>query len=58
VTIEYNFYKNIKDINIYAEFEMLKVKVPIIFFGTMGWVFRHAGIDVKKVSKSHRCIEL
>lgn len=34
---EYDLYENIENINIYAEFEILKVKVPIIFLGTVGF---------------------
>jgi hypothetical protein len=45
-----DIYKEFGDINLCIDFEVLKVKVPIIFFGTQGFsarrVFRHAGRDV------------
>ena len=31
---EIHLYKNIGDVDVCTEFEMLKVKVPIIFLGT------------------------
>jgi hypothetical protein len=31
---EYNFYENIEEIKVCADFKMLEVKVPIIFSGT------------------------
>lgn len=31
--MKHDLYKNIEDIDICTEFEMLKVKVPIIFLG-------------------------
>ncbi len=34
---EHNLYENIGDIDVCTEFEMLKVKVPIIFLGTAGF---------------------
>ena len=34
VATEHDLYENIGDIDVYTEFEMLKVKVPIIFSGT------------------------
>lgn len=34
---EHNLYKNIGDIDVCTEFEMLKVKVPITFLGTVGF---------------------
>jgi hypothetical protein len=37
VAIKHNLYENIGDINVYIEFEILKVKVPIIFLGTVGF---------------------
>ena len=43
VTTEYNPYKNMKDTDVCAEFEMLEVKVPIIFFGTVGFSPRRDG---------------
>lgn len=30
-------YKEIRDINVYKDLEMLKVKVPIEFLGAWGW---------------------
>jgi hypothetical protein len=37
VATEHDLYKIIGDINVCAEFEMLKIKVPIIFLGTVGF---------------------
>jgi hypothetical protein len=37
VATEHNLYKKIGDIDLCVEFEMLKVKVPIIFLGTVGF---------------------
>lgn len=39
-----NLYKYMGDIDVCIEFEMLKVKVPIIFLGTVG--FSPLGRDV------------
>ena len=35
--MEHNFYQNIGDADVCMEFELLKVKVPIIFLGTVGF---------------------
>jgi hypothetical protein len=35
MVMEHNLYTNIRVINIYTEFNIFKVKVPIIFFGTL-----------------------
>jgi hypothetical protein len=43
VVIKHDLYKNIGDIYVYIDFEMLKVKVPIIFFGTEGFSARRDG---------------
>ena len=37
VAIEYELYCNVKDIDKCVEFEMPEVKVPNIFFGTVGF---------------------
>ena len=37
VAMEYDLYKNIRYANVCTEFEMLEVKVPIVFFGTQGF---------------------
>jgi hypothetical protein len=37
LAIEYDLYKEIRDIDMCIDFEMLKVKVPIRFLGTMGF---------------------
>ena len=42
--MEYDLHKTIGYIDVFTEFEMYKVKVPIIF--SARWVFRHAGMDV------------
>jgi hypothetical protein len=40
---EYDIYKIIGDIDMYTEFEMLEVKVPLDFFGTQGFSARRDG---------------
>jgi hypothetical protein len=37
VATERDLHKNIGDVDVYTQFEMLKVKVPIIFLGTVGF---------------------
>jgi hypothetical protein len=37
VATEHNLCKNIEDVDMCIEFEILKVKVPIIFLGTVGF---------------------
>jgi hypothetical protein len=37
LTIKHDLYKIIGEINVYIEFEILKVKVPIIFFRIVGF---------------------
>jgi hypothetical protein len=37
VATEHDSYKIIGDVDVCTEFEMLKVKVPIIFLGTVGF---------------------
>jgi hypothetical protein len=41
--MEHDLYKNIENIYVCIDFEMLKVKVPIIFFGTQGFPARRDG---------------
>jgi len=38
--MEHNFYQNIQDFNMCTDSEILKVEVPIIFFGTVGFSAR------------------
>lgn len=40
---EHDLYKIIKDIDVCTEFEMLQVKVPISFLGTVGFSLRREG---------------
>ncbi len=40
---EHDLYKNIEDFDACSEFEMLKVKVPIIFLGTVGFSLPREG---------------
>jgi hypothetical protein len=40
VTTEYNLYKIIKQVEVCTKFKLLKVKVPIIFLGTAGFLLR------------------
>jgi hypothetical protein len=37
VATECRLYKNIGDVDVCTEFEVIKVKVPIIFLGTVGF---------------------
>jgi hypothetical protein len=37
VAIAHNLYRNIVNIDVYTEFELLEVKVPIIFLGMVGF---------------------
>jgi hypothetical protein len=41
--MEPDLYKDIRDIDVCKELEMLKVKVPINFLGTMGFSARREG---------------
>jgi hypothetical protein len=44
--MEHNLYKNIGDVDVCTEFEMLKVKVLYLFFFSAQWVSRYLGRDV------------
>jgi hypothetical protein len=41
--MEYNLQKIIRDIEVCIDFKILKVKVPIVFFGTQGFSARRDG---------------
>jgi hypothetical protein len=41
--MEHVLYKNMGDIDVCEDFEILKVKVPIIFLGTVGFSLRREG---------------
>ena len=41
--MEHDLYKNMGDVGVRTDFEMLKVKVPIIFLGTVGFSLRRDG---------------
>ena len=41
--MEHDLYKNIGDVDIYIEFEMLKVKVLIIFLSIVGFLLPREG---------------
>jgi hypothetical protein len=43
VATEHDLYQNIGDIDVCIEFEVVKVKVPIIFLGTVGFSLRRDG---------------
>jgi hypothetical protein len=43
VATEHDLYKNIGDVDVCTEFEMLKVKVLIIFLGTVGFLLPREG---------------
>src|SRR5436309_765006 len=49
VAIAHDLYRNIVNIDVYTEFELLEVKVPIIFLGTAGFSPRR---DVNKANSS------
>jgi len=52
VATEYNLYNIIKNIDIYIEFKILKVKVPINFLGTVGFsLYRDAPYTKSRISK-------
>ena len=40
MAIEHNLYKTIRNIYVYIEFELLKVKVLSVFLGTVGFLLR------------------
>ena len=40
---EHNIFKNIRNIDMYIDFEMIKVKVPMKFLGTAGFSLRRDG---------------
>jgi hypothetical protein len=50
--MEHDLDKNIGDVDVYTQFEMLKVKVPIIFLGTVGFSLLREGrcLGVKLIS--------
>jgi hypothetical protein len=41
--MERDLYKIIGDVDVYTKFDLLKVKVPIIFLGTVGFSPRWDG---------------
>jgi hypothetical protein len=41
--MEHDLYKNIGDIYVCTDFKILKVKVPIIFLGPVGFSLRRDG---------------
>jgi len=41
--MEHDLYKNLGDIDMCREFDMFKVKVYVIFFGTVGFSLRREG---------------
>jgi len=43
VAIKRDVYKEIRDIDLYIFFEVLKVKVPFRFLGTVGFSARREG---------------
>jgi hypothetical protein len=43
VAIVYNLYRTMGDLNVCVEFELLKVKVPIVFLGIEGFSPRRDG---------------
>jgi len=46
----FDLYKNIGDVNVCTEFKLLKVKVPMIFLGTVGFSPRRDGRYAPKLS--------
>ena len=40
---EHDLYKIVGDIYVYTDFKILKVKVPVIFLGTVGFSLRRDG---------------
>lgn len=54
MAMEHDLYQKIRDIDVCIEFEMLRVEVPIIFLGTVGflppkegrqWILQKKGAD-------------
>jgi hypothetical protein len=43
VAVAYNFHKTWRTFDVYMKFELLKVKVPINFLGTVGFSLRRDG---------------
>ncbi len=43
MTIEYDLYKIIRHVDVCIKFKLFKVKVPIIFLGTVGFSLRRDG---------------
>lgn len=50
MAIKYDLYKNIGDIDIYIDFEILIVKVIIIFLSTVGFSLLREGYYLGRVS--------
>lgn len=48
------FYRTIVTINVYAEFKLLEVKVPLDFLGTEGFSPRQEGRYIVKYSTSRQ----
>jgi hypothetical protein len=44
VATGYNLYRTIGNINVYTESELLEVKVPLDFLGTVGFSLRREGL--------------
>jgi len=51
VITEHDLYKNIRDVDVCTEFEMRKVKVPIIFLGTVGFSLLRDGRYLIRVNE-------
>jgi hypothetical protein len=66
VATEHNLYKTIRNIYVCIEFELLKVKVPSVFLGTVGFSLRRDGrymtciskVELALTSEVHRDISL
>lgn len=41
----YTVHRIAVNVNVYKESALLEFKVPLIYLGTEGWVFRHIGRD-------------
>jgi hypothetical protein len=51
MAIEYDLQKNIRDFDVCTKFDILKVKVPISFLGTVGFSLRRDGRYLKTTLK-------
>jgi hypothetical protein len=54
VATEYNLLKNIGDVEVYTDYKILKVKVPIIFSRHVGFSATQGQTLVSQLASLHR----